>query len=89
MAFKSRVLSETEKHLVKVWDMAIGRVGRISGAVPYSGHLVLRTYEGIVSLKDPSKTWPALQVMHPPQFDIELLPDGTVVEITSGEVSNV
>lgn len=67
------------KEIVRVYDLEIGDTGIIlepeSG--DYAGNLVLRTYDGLVSLSNPTQTWEIDPDRRPPfimikKVDIEI-----------------
>ena len=67
---------------VSVSEMEIGSIGEVVESTHNLGTVVLRTYSGLVSLKNPSSTWsppfPKKEV-----FMIEVYPPGTVVTLTT------
>ncbi len=67
---------------VSASEMEIGQIGEIVKS-PYNlGMVVLKTYFGLVSLKDPTSTWtpplPKKEI-----FMIEVYPPGTIVTLTT------
>ena len=58
-------------------DLEEGQLAKVVGAV-YNGDIVLRVYNNVVSLTNPNCTWSL-----PTTLEVEPLPKGTVVEITS------
>lgn len=71
--------------LVPVNKMEPGQVGRIrTGSIVHTGELVLRSFSGLILLSNPAKDWLIHDhnVTHP--IMIELVPAGTILQITVG-----
>ena len=67
---------------VSASEMKIGSIGEIVKSPSNSGTVVLRTYSGLVSLKDPNSTW-SPPLPNKSNFMIEVYPPGTVVTLTT------
>jgi hypothetical protein len=74
-----------EARFVKAKDMEIGQIGYIRSKCSHNGTLVLRGYQSINGLNKPRNTWTFDSGLIPPSFNIELLPVGSVVELTVEE----
>jgi len=66
---------------------SIGYIRSVHNSNPslssYLGKLVLRTYRGLVDLKNPSTTWDVSQdIRGAGEFELELLPKGSTVTLT-------
>lgn len=67
------------KDIVRVYDLEIGDTGIILEPEKggYAGYLVLRTYDGLVSLSDPTQTWEVHNDERPPfrikKVDIDII----------------
>jgi hypothetical protein len=74
-----------EPRVIKAADMKPGEVGIIIDASNsgWGGTLVLRVFNGLVSLTNPQSTWDCTHKVRP-NFDIRLLSEGETVEITPG-----
>lgn len=59
-------------------DLVEGQLAKVVEPSSYVGEIVLRVYDGVVSLTDPEHIWSL-----PTILEVEPLPKGTVVEITS------
>jgi hypothetical protein len=62
--------------VIKAKDMCVGQVGEVLEH-PYHGHLVLRSYDGFVSLDHPQITWTRACTL-----DVRVLPVGTKITLT-------
>ena len=67
---------------VSATEMEIGSIGEIVKSTHNIGTVVLKTYSGLVSLKDPTSTWSA-PLPKKEVFMIEVYPPGTVVTLTT------
>lgn len=65
-------IKECQDVAVTVKDMPIGAIGRFADG-SWGGHVLLRTYNNLVSLTDPSKTWGVTT-----DYLIALIPEATV-----------
>lgn len=72
----AKVIEVIQPRTVIVKDMKYGQIGTF--AYGREKVLVLRTFEGIVDLNRPRRTW-EVSVSH----QIDLLPEGTRVELTA------
>ena len=68
--------------LVSASEMEIGSIGEIVKSEYNIGTAVLKTYSGLVSLKDPTLTW-SDPLPRKSAFMIEVYPPGTVVTLTT------
>jgi hypothetical protein len=63
------------------WAMKAGQVGRvISGS--NVGEVLLRTFEGVVSLQDPERTWRFEKEATAPVMLLEIFNKGTQITLT-------
>ena len=77
-------VGKVEPKVITPWFMEIGQIGRIlSDSHSYGGIYVLRTYSGIVSLNTPSNTWAFETKLAAPLLNVELLPSGTEIILTT------
>ena len=81
--YKFELKSKLQSDLKPVSEMKIGQIGRLDNK-GYRNPVVLRTYESVVSLENPNDTWPVRQS---PNLKVEIFPDGTIIELTSGLIS--
>jgi hypothetical protein len=58
-------------------DLKVGQVGEIISQT-YKGHIVMRTYDGFVSLMDPETTFDTQNGHH---HQIQIVPAGTTISI--------
>lgn len=58
-------------------ELREGQLAKVTGPI-YTGDIVLRVYDAVVSLNNPARTW----TINTP-LQVEPLPAGTVVEIVS------
>jgi len=77
-------VGKVEPKVITPWFMEIGQIGRIlSDSHSYVGIYVLRTYSGMVSLNTPSNTWSFETELAAPLLNVELLPSGTEIILTT------
>lgn len=72
------------KNTVKSGSMTVGEVARIvrgGGLADHNGEVILRTYDGFVSLTNPAHTWTGSRAGT--SFDVVLLDATLVVEETA------
>jgi hypothetical protein len=82
--YKSEVIKiEVAPNIISVRAMPVGRLGILRGG--NGGIIVLRTYDQIVNVADPRATW---TFDSHSRIEVELLPEGTVVRITSGDLND-
>lgn len=68
---------------VTIDQMEPGQIGRITTpGFRLAGDIVLRVYGALVSLTNPNSTWTLGNGKW--ELDVELLPEGYVIEITPG-----
>jgi len=74
----------SDNKLVTPAEMKVGDIGVIlaPGNESIGGLLVLRVYEGLVSLRDPKKTWTGEKTLEKISFKVELLAPGDKVTLT-------
>lgn len=67
-------------------EMKIGEVGIVVGPnyASYKGTILLRTFDALVDLKNPRKTW-RVQGRVAPSFEMEMLAPGTEITLTVEE----
>lgn len=86
MSLNVKVTIPPKPAIIHIKDMQIGQVGYVRGDFSYDGVLLLRTYNGAVDLMNPRCTfgWGGYKLENesPPNFQIELLPPGSVITIT-------
>jgi hypothetical protein len=70
------IIDGPRPNIVTIYEMRIGQIGTFK----YGNEtiLALRTYDGMVDLNRPGRTWDDTVT-----FNIELFPDGTRVELVS------
>lgn len=61
------------------YEMKIGEVAEIVGGF-MNGRVIMRSYDGLVSLNQPGYTWPVSD--HAPAFEVRVFPKGTKITLT-------
>lgn len=78
----AKLLLATPNPRKSPFSMKSGEIGIIEDLGSYyHGKLVLRTYNALVSLEDPERTWTVNSTQ--PAFLIQMLPKGTEVLLTA------
>ncbi len=72
---KVSVLNDANRRIL-ARHMSVGQIGTVTEASTYEGHIVLATYNGLVSLTDPHKTW-----NRGVEMEVILFPVGTQIEL--------
>lgn len=83
-SIKEIAVIEVKRPDPAVTDMNVGDIAEIidTGSM-FKGHLILRTYDQIVSLHAPESTW-TMSNKYTPDFKVRILKPGTKIEITVG-----
>ena len=72
-----KVIRKVDKTYIDAFDMKVGQLGIIIKKTTSVGQLVLRVFEGLVSLSDPHLVWDVLK--KPTSIAVELLSVGEKV----------
>ena len=71
---------ETDK-IIAVKKMEVGQIGEVPGGEPNAHVILIRTYDGLVDLRNPGATWSLPGIGRGPQFKVRLFPKGTKVTL--------
>ena len=67
---------------ISVADLEVGQLAEVAEEGSYEGHILVQTYDSVVSLTDPQKTW-GTQTPYKPTFRVRVLKAGTKVLLTA------
>jgi hypothetical protein len=86
--YKAVLDDRVKPQIIHAFDMVIGEIGVIQDTttnlnISYIGEIVLRTYDGLVSLTNPQHTWAFRRAALSP--DVCVIPNA-VVTLTGGGI---
>lgn len=74
---EGRITKTGSSSSMNIGDVAIILQNEQEASEEYVGHIILKTYNKLISLSNPEYTWSI-----PTNFLVEVLPKGTVIKLT-------